>query len=1301
MHRGATFHLIVGVFAAALSGCAEEQYPAWLWAAQHPEAAAPAPSSFDASAPDAASITAAMEPDASAPTLARGPAFCPQTQAESLPARLVAMSAQAQASSNVVLVSDLFQRFNEVCAPCHTAASDFGQGGFQIVRDSEFASKMLSSVLQHITGSVCPNTTNAADPNDPMPPCASPSGASYSTRSEGDPVKQFAELIIAWIAAGSPPTSFTPPGSFTQAADAGGDAGTASPLVLTPQVGNAMTDIGNCVPSPGMIAIEGQRSVDLDAKFASFEAKDGGTAPERIGLPEHLGDTDLFTLDSATLAQYGVIAYAPGYPLWSDNAGKLRHVRVPRGQSIHYDATTQQFDIPPNTRFYKTFMKQIIDTDNSYRYRKVETRLIVSRPDQDNADGTVKQTALFGSYKWNDDESDAVLIQTPLNDGTPFADTVLSYNVDELLAADVLRGQPADPEEALLEAHATRHYAIPSSQRCIQCHMGSPSRAFVLGFTPLQINRRPTGVGGTFEATGPDEITQLQRFIDAGIVTGIQSPSDAPVLEQPQGSRPPRNPQELKAQGYMLGNCAHCHNPRGFPTVQNPVLKDLLNFLPSATGGIFQFPLERYSPRVGRGPTGTTQIPYITPSLVDLPKMDPVTGGQAADWFVGGIGAGTMVSTSVSFVDYAPWRSLVYRNVDSVFAYTDDYALFPHMPMNTPGYDPRAKQFLGDWMVSIPAIRKNPELVEYAYRTSSDPGQNIASLIVDSTPQPYVEIPPGGPGYDGAYNAAQARLAIFHTGSYSGIPLAQGTAPYSRFADPGQIDDILDPAVAADPICHPIPTGAQVDFSNPLAEHPHWVTTDLTQAPGAWAPRQSNWPNVLVDQMIPPAMGGCAALAGGQGAYADQVLAVGLLQDAKLDDVREFATTPVPFGLWQQQSGCDYSSQKTVQQFTGPARPHWMDVADAPASAPVYSQTPGAAIFKMICINCHGPKADSSGRLAQNLATMTGGHALVADFRDGLFGPLGSTEEGSNRHLIFGQLPSDASPKWTGVADDDRAARYMAWMGLGGTAVNIPLAVLQIVAITKVLDQERTLAATSLSANMLSQAKALCLGLLGPTGGHAANATLDVRQGQGYLNAKETQLNPSLIPSNGDAELWLQLCTAANPSPVHVLAPEPGDGLELKVPAIQNSEFNFGIAAGTLLAAGSYPAGAAVGNERAGTDPSLCTDPTNCATACTTAGQTGCQPRNVWPWCVDDTNASPPQVAWIQANAFPICPDAVKATSHACSGASPPASCLVDVDANRWAVRGAINAGMSVFLYVQSIEDSAPPADFNQCPQTN
>ena len=70
----------------------------------------------------------------------------------------------------------------------------------------------------------------------------------------------------------------------------------------------------------------------------------------------------------------------------------------------------------------------------------------------------------------------------------------------------------------------------------------------------------------------------------------------------------------------MLGNCAHCHNPRGLPSVTKPELATALNFLPDGKdGGVFEFPFERMSPVRQRGASGDIPIPYITPSLRDYP----------------------------------------------------------------------------------------------------------------------------------------------------------------------------------------------------------------------------------------------------------------------------------------------------------------------------------------------------------------------------------------------------------------------------------------------------------------------------------------------------------------------------------------------------------------------------------------------------------------------------------------------------------------------------------------------------------
>jgi mono/diheme cytochrome c family protein len=1083
---------------------------------------------------------------------------------------------------------------------------------------------------------------------------------------------------------------------------------------MSAQTGNGMTNIGNCVPGKLTFGAEDAAARALDAKFAAMKARPGGTAAEAIGLPEHLNETDLFTFDSTILARYGVMAYAPNYPLWTDNAGKLRYVRTPRGQPIVFDKTTQQFHIPANTRFYKTFMKLIADTDGSYRYRKIETRVIVSRPDTNNPDGTAaQQNALFGTYQWNADESEATLVETPLHDGTPFADTLLLYNTDEQLAADILASNPPVPDSLLLQYQAARHYAIPSSQRCIQCHMGSPSQGFILGFTPLQVNRRPTGIGGTIEAVGPDELGQLQRLLDAGIVVGINSPADILPLEQSQGSRLPRNEQELVAQGYMLGNCAHCHNPRGYPTVTNTPLLDHFNFLPGETGGVFQFPLENYSPRIFRGLSGATPIPYITPSLVDQPRYDPASQDQAPDIFVRGGGAGEAPYSVV----YAPWRSIIFRNVDAAFAYEDDIALFPHMPFNAPGYDPRAKQILAEWMVSIPSVRKRPDIIEYAFRTDElNTGiNNIGSPVVDESFQPYVEVPPGATGYDAAVAAAAQRLKILHTGVNPAVKLQTAGTLYSRFSDPGQNDDILDPSVLIDPVCHPTPVGQGGTYPYPFANHPHWVNTDLTNAAGDWAPRQSNWPDVLVKQVIPPENKGCGSPAGQDAAYKDQVRAVGLLQNATLDQVRDFATKQVPLGLWQAPTGCDLSqASPTIPQvgsFTGDQRPNWMDVVSPASNEYVYMQEPGATVFKMICINCHGPKADSNGRLAQNLATMTGGLAQVANFRKGLFGP--EDMPGANIQRVYGQspplgeFPADAPAFWQGLTPPDRAAHYMAWMGLGGTAVNIPLSILQVVSVTKVGPYQRHVPATELSANMLSQAKALCLGILGPS--YDGNPSKAMVIPGGYL-APGQVLNTRLIYQNGDAEMWLRMCSLSNPSPIHVITlPQMGQPGSANVTEIFGAnglaiDGASGVAPGTLIPASLYPPDAEIGDETGATRPSL--------VACDVknvnlpAGNGGC---NKWPWCIDVTGTmlSDAQQAWLNGSDHPpVCPAGIVGPKSVKAGCAmfPPmdptgATCFGNEAANTWAVRGAINAGMSVFTYLQHLETlAAPPADYNQCP---
>src|SRR6185295_872068 len=100
---------------------------------------------------------------------------------------------------------------------------------------------------------------------------------------------------------------------------------------------------------------------------------------------------------------------------------------------------------------------------------------------------------------------------------------------------------------ALESAGLTRHYLLPGAERCVQCHMGAPSQDFILGFTPLQVARRPTGDGAVYEPAVGDELSQLQRLIDYGVISGVASPADVLPLETSQGTRAARGPEELAA----------------------------------------------------------------------------------------------------------------------------------------------------------------------------------------------------------------------------------------------------------------------------------------------------------------------------------------------------------------------------------------------------------------------------------------------------------------------------------------------------------------------------------------------------------------------------------------------------------------------------------------------------------------------------------------------------------------------------------------------------------------------------------
>ncbi|CAN5716133.1 hypothetical protein BH10BDE1_BH10BDE1_03750 [soil metagenome] len=446
-------------------------------------------------------------------------------------------------TSKIQSFQNIRANINSSCSSCHQTPAH--NGGFtyndswqaqDISIDGKFQSVPgISEVAERMRDSI-----RSADDSKRMPP---------KERRAKNPSAflEMATHIDQWIQAGKPNGSFK--------------VGEVDPPLLgkpRPSKPHPTTELGDCVPKPGTVGYD----YGKDRQFESMTE-----------LPANLTDTDMVTLDPYVLARHGTVAYNVEYPLWADNADKGRFIHVPMKavngeilkQSVAFNAEKKQFEIPENTRFYKSFYRAITLPNGRTLMRRMETRIIVSR--------TPWEKSLFGTYQWDETEQVATLVTAPYRDGTPWKDLVSDIVVDT-------------------EKMKVRPYAIPGRQRCIDCHMGSPTRNFVLGFQPLQINKRSLGGAGRLTEPEAHDLDQVSRFIAYGVLSKIGSYAELPVLET-SGALPPKNLYELRANGYTVGNCYHCHNANGLAFTNENGIK-----LPLGPGDLFQFNTQQKSVQV-------------------------------------------------------------------------------------------------------------------------------------------------------------------------------------------------------------------------------------------------------------------------------------------------------------------------------------------------------------------------------------------------------------------------------------------------------------------------------------------------------------------------------------------------------------------------------------------------------------------------------------------------------------------------------------------------------------------------------
>ncbi|MDO1511875.1 Ig-like domain-containing protein [Maribacter confluentis] len=242
-------------------------------------------------------------------------------------------------------------------------------------------------------------------------------------------------------------------------------------------------------------------------------------------VPQLLSKTGAFTNLQTLETNSGILPYELIESFWSDGAEKKRWMAVPNN-GTHNTPTEQisfsengDWQFPVGSVLIKHF-ELPIDENNPSLTKRLETRFSIKAS---------TGSFYFLTYKWNEQQTDAVLLPNGLDENITITKTDGST--------------------------ATQKWSYPSTQDCISCH--NPATGGALG-----TNTRYLNSDYTYQKTGRTA-NQLVTLSHLGVLNETITDAATVDFQTYRALDDPLATLDEKARSYMDLNCAYCHRPGG------------------------------------------------------------------------------------------------------------------------------------------------------------------------------------------------------------------------------------------------------------------------------------------------------------------------------------------------------------------------------------------------------------------------------------------------------------------------------------------------------------------------------------------------------------------------------------------------------------------------------------------------------------------------------------------------------------------------------------------------------------------